>query len=151
MGLTMSTFLFFVHSDGTDAGWAGVRKVFKPAQRECQKYFGETGKPCQITGMCDFPMSPSLFSATFFNDFHSIVIPIPYHKKFPKFVRNMIDLCTTQGKNKQTKNSSGSPLLVQFSNGLLQKRHNKQPVADIFIFTMKMMTKVDSIQFINMT
>ena len=51
---------------------------------------------CHITRICDPPMSSSLFSqCNFVMIFKSIVIPVRYHNKFPKFVCNVIDLCTT--------------------------------------------------------
>ena len=45
---------------------------------------------CHITGICEAPMSSSLFMI-----FQSIVIPVRYQNKFPKFECNMIDLRTT--------------------------------------------------------
>ena len=39
---------------------------------------------CHIAGICEPPMSSSLFSVILFMIFQSIVIPI--HNKFPKFV-----------------------------------------------------------------
>ena len=39
-----------------------------------------------------------LVQCNFVMIFQSIVIPVRYHNKFLKFVRNMIDLCTTEGQ-----------------------------------------------------
>ena len=39
-----------------------------------------------------------LVQCNFVMMFKSIVIPVHYHNKFPKFVCNVIDLCTTQGQ-----------------------------------------------------
>ena len=53
---------------------------------------------CHITEICEPSMSSPLFSVIFFMSFQSIVIPVRYHNKFPKFVCNVIDLCTTLGQ-----------------------------------------------------
>ena len=53
---------------------------------------------CHITEICEPPMSSSLFSVIFFMSFQSIVIPVRYHNKFPKFVCNVIDLCVPPNK-----------------------------------------------------
>ena len=50
-----------------------------------------------ITGICDSPMSSSLFSASNFF-LQSGVIPCPDSNKFPKFVSNIIDTCDNRVK-----------------------------------------------------
>ena len=46
---------------------------------------------CHITGICDSPVSSSLFSAIVLYNFQSIAIPAPDHDKSPKFVHNSHD------------------------------------------------------------